>query len=268
MSETTDRYHMTYSQFTSPLSAEMRREVYGEDIGQNSWLTAEEQIRFARRAGFDRNTRLLEVGCGSGGPALFLARSLGLSVTGVDINQAGIAAANEAAARAGLAKLARFVCLDGGSGMFPFEDGSFDAAQSIDAINHIPDRTALLHELHRLLKAGGALLYTDPMVLTGAISSEEIAARSSVGVQLLVPPDENERLLEACGFDLVAKENVTANTAMISERWAKARESRRSALVKAEGEEAYERSVRFSRMVHALSSSGRLSRFMFLARRR
>lgn len=45
----TDRYSTTYSQFATALSAEIRREVFGEDIGQNSWLTADEQVRFAHR---------------------------------------------------------------------------------------------------------------------------------------------------------------------------------------------------------------------------
>lgn len=158
---------------------------------------------------------------------------------------------------------ATFVCLDGG-GRFPFPGQSFDAVQSIDAINHIPDRTALLRELHRLLVPGVHLLYTDPVIVTG----EEIATRSSLGFYLFVPPGENERLLKACGFDLVSAEDVTANTAMVSGPLAAAREKRCDALIEMDGVESYEKSVKFQRTVNALSASGRLSRFMFLARRR
>jgi SAM-dependent methyltransferase len=200
MSKTVDdRYSSTYSQFATKLSAEIRREVFGEDIGQNSWLTADEQIRFADKACLTRESRLLEVGCGSGGPAIFLARTIGLSVTGVDINEAGIAAATAAATDAGLGERARFFCLDG-SGRFPFADQSFDAVQSIDAINHISDRPALLKELHRLLKPGGLLLYTDPVIVTGPVTSEEIATRSSLGFYLFLPLGENERMLQACSL--------------------------------------------------------------------
>jgi SAM-dependent methyltransferase len=221
---------------------------------------------FARKSALTRDSHLLEVGCGSGGPAIFLARTVGLTVTGVDINEAGIEAANAGAIAAGVADRAKFICLDGG-GRFPFSDQSFDAVQSIDAINHIPDRTALLVELHRLLRPGGTLLYTDPVVVTGPINSEEIAARSSIGFFLFVPHGENERLLEENGFKIVSTENVTANTAMISARWIEAREKWRAELIEAEGAETYEGSLKFSRAVYALSSSGRLSRFMYLARR-
>ena len=187
MSKSVDRYNTTYSRFATEISARIRREVFGEDIGQNSWLTADEQIAFAEKSGLTRDTHLLEVGCGSGGPALFLARTLGLKVTGIDINEAGITKANAAASDAGIADRAQFICLDG-SGRFPFPDRSFDAIQSIDAVNHIPDRKGLLAELHRVLRPGGTLLYTDPVIITGAVSSEEIAARSSIGFFLFVPP--------------------------------------------------------------------------------
>ena len=266
MSKSVDRYNTTYSRFASALSIEIRREVFGEDIGQNSWTTAEEQIGFARKAGLGPNSHLLEVGCGSGGPAIFLARTLGLTVTGVDINEAGIAAANAAATSAGLSDRAKFICLDGG-GTFPFANQSFDAIQSIDAFNHIPDRRALLTELHRLLRPGGTMLYTDPVVVTGPVSSEEIAARSSIGFFIFMPPGENENILQACGFNLVSAEDVTANMELIAGRWLKARENRRTELIEAEGVETYEGSVKFSRAVTALSKSCRLSRFAFLARR-
>ena len=212
MSTVADHYDTTYSRFTSELNAEMRRDVYGEDIGQHSWVTAEEQISFAKKSGLGSNSHLLEVGCGSGGPAVFLARTLGLTVTGIDINEAGIATAKATLARPAWLIAANFVRHDGGE-TFPFADQSFDAIQSIDAVNHIPDRKALLTELHRLLRPGGTLLYTDPVIVTGPVNSEEIAVRSSIGFFIFMPPGENERLLQECGFDLVSAEDVTANIA-------------------------------------------------------
>lgn len=267
MPKSVDLYNKGYSRFAGDLAAEMRREIYGEDIGQNSWTTADEQLAFAAKSGLTPNSHLLEVGCGSGGPALFLARKIRLTVTGIDINAAGIAAANTAAAAAGLADRAKFICVDGGSRL-PFADGSFDAVQLIDAINHIPDRPALLTELHRLLKPGGTLLYTDPVIVTGPVSNEELAIRSSIGFFLFVPPGENERVLKSSGFELMRSEDVTENTAMTSAGWVSARERFRDRLIAADGLEAYEGTLKFSRAVHALSSSRRLSRFMFLARRK
>jgi hypothetical protein len=41
------------------------------------------------------------------------------------------------------------------------------------------------------------------MILTGALSNEELATRSSIGFYLFVPPGENERVIRDAGFDLV-----------------------------------------------------------------
>jgi hypothetical protein len=68
------------SNFNSELSVRIRNEVFGEDIGQNSWTTAKEQIGFAKKSGLRSESHLLEVGCGAGGPALFLAKTAGVTV--------------------------------------------------------------------------------------------------------------------------------------------------------------------------------------------
>lgn len=266
MAERVDYYGTTYREFESDLSSRIRRHVFGEDIGQNSWLTAAELDSFAQRAGFGPKTELLEVGCGSGGPALYLARRLGLTVTGIDINEAGIAAGTAAADAAGLSSRARFLLHDGGTRL-GFADQSFDGAVLFDAINHIPDRPALLRELHRLLRPGGILLYTDPVVITGPVSAEELAARSSIGHFVFMPPGENETMLRLAGFDLLLVEDATANTALISSRWIEARNLWRDQLIARDGRDAVDGAIRFSEAVHALSSSRRLSRFAYMARR-
>src|SRR5215218_593167 len=50
----------------------IRSLTYGDDVGQSGWLTAEELERFARSLELDSGSRLLDVGCGAGGPVLRL----------------------------------------------------------------------------------------------------------------------------------------------------------------------------------------------------
>ena len=261
-----DYYSTSFGDFSASVLAEIRREVYGRDIGQHSWLTAEQQEHFANLAGFTRDTRLLEVGCGSGGPALFLCESIGLSVTGIDSNESGIASANAEAARRNLSARASFRCLDG-AGTLPFDDASFDAIECIDAINHLPDRARVLAEWRRVLKRGGTLLYTDPVVVTGAVTAEEIALRSAIGFFAFVPPGKNEQLLADAGFDLLKTEDTTDDEAMISHHRLTAREKRRDALIGIEGVDTFAATQTFLSTVHALSDSRRLSRVMYLARK-
>src|SRR6476659_9922321 len=103
MSQPVGGYSTTYSLFDDAVSAELRREIYGEDIGQNSWLTANEYRNWLTWLNLTPEAHLLEVGCGSGGPALFLARETGAQVTGVDIDAHGVAQANRMAQELGIA---------------------------------------------------------------------------------------------------------------------------------------------------------------------
>ena len=114
-------YGPQYARFESGLAARMRREVYGEDIGQQGWRTAAEQAEIADLvlAGPDR--RVLDVGCGSGGPSLALVARSGCRLTGLDAEAAGIAHAEHQASARGFADRATFAVLDCG-GRLPFED--------------------------------------------------------------------------------------------------------------------------------------------------
>ena len=51
-------------------------------------------------------------------------------------------------------------------GSLPFDDATFDVVTCIDAINHFPDRLAVLREWHRVLKSGSRLLFTDSVTVT------------------------------------------------------------------------------------------------------
>jgi SAM-dependent methyltransferase len=136
----------------------------------------------------------LDVGCGSGGPALFLARQAGCRVTGVDVSAPGIQAGRTLARRAGLDAKVHFRRADVREPL-PFPDGAFSALVCLDAMCHLPERGRLLGEWRRALRPGGRMLYTDPVVVTGPVSNEELATHSSTGYFEFCPPGVNERLI-------------------------------------------------------------------------
>src|SRR5262245_21131419 len=90
MSESIDLYDNVYGDFGSRAEAAVRQHAFGEDIGQSSWLTATEWLRFADLLAVGNASQVLEVGSGSGGPAVYLAVARGCRVTGVDINEHGV----------------------------------------------------------------------------------------------------------------------------------------------------------------------------------
>jgi SAM-dependent methyltransferase len=260
----TGHYDRHYDAFTSPLFAAIRRETFGEDIGQMSWVTLEEHDRFITWLAVTPGDRVYEPACGTGGPSLRLAQRTGSMVRGVDSNPAAIALARSRAEDEGLQRRVVFECADA-SKRLDEADRSFDAVICLDAINHFPDRHAVLCEWARLLKPGGRLVYTDPVVVTGSLSKDEVLVRASIAFFLFHPPGMNERLLEAAGFDLVAVHDETENVATIASRWRAARQRREVELRRALGDEAFEREQQFFEVAHRVAAERRLSRFAFHA---
>ena len=257
-------YDNVYADFASDAEFAVRHETYGEDLGQSSWLTAREWLEFADQLGIAQGTDVLEVGSGSGGPAVYLADKRGCRVTGVDVNAHGVRNAVALADARGLTDRVRFEAVDA-SRPLPFADESFDAIVSNDAMCHIANRAAVLRDWFRLLRPGGRALFTDAMVLTGPVSQEEIATRSSIGFYIFVPPGANEGMLRDAGFDVRAVQDVTSNAADVASRWHDARARHRDALVAREGATNFEGLQRFLKCVQALSVERRLSRFAYVA---
>lgn len=267
MAERVDLFDSTYSHFTDRVLDAIRKETFGVDIGQNSWVTVDEYERFLSWLDLAAGHHVLEVASGSGGPALYLARTTGCRVTGIDSNESGVATASRMAAEFGEAQNVRFRAADASSRL-PFEEGSFDALLCIDSMNHFPDRLAVLREWHRVLRAGRRAIFTDPVVITGPVTNDELALRSSIGLFLFVPPGVNERLIEQAGFRLIRQEDVTGNAALIAGRWHQARQAHKEDLLRIEGEERFEGLQRFFEAVHSLTSERRLSRIAYLAEKR
>jgi SAM-dependent methyltransferase len=264
MPERTDLFDSTYSHFTDEVLAAVRKETFGEDIGQNSWTTVDEYERFITWLGVARNHHVLEVASGSGGPALFLARAARCRVTGIDSNEAGVATGTDAVNRAGMNEQVRFNLADA-TARLPFDDDSFDGLICIDSMNHFPDRLAVLREWCRVLRPRHRAVFTDPIVVTGPITNDEVALRSSIGLFVFVPSGLNDALIQQAGFRLVRQEDVSENAVLVAGRWHDARDAHQDDLTRIEGEERFEGLQRFFEAVHRLTRERRLSRIAYVA---
>jgi len=257
-------YGAQYARFAGELAREMRREVYGVDLGQQGWRTMAEQALIAELLRCGPGRHVLDIACGSGGPSLDLVERSGCRLTGIDVEAAAIAFAEAEAASRDLADRASFVARDCG-GRLPFADGAFDAVLCVDAVNHLAERFATLAEWARLLDRGGRLLFTDPLVLTGAVCQDELAIRASLGFYLVVPPGLNETAIAAAGLTLLRCEDSTTAEAEIATRWHHARARRRDRLEAEEGAAFFAQRQRFLATTAELAGSGRLSRFLYAA---
>ena len=262
MSNQVDLYNSTYGNFQKQVLAEIRKETYGEDIGQNSWITTDEYDQFYSWLNLSAEDHLLEIASGSGGPALYLAKKFKCRITGLDINEEGVKTANQQALDAKITG-AKFQLADVNQRL-PFDAEAFDAVMCTDSMNHFRDRPGYLKEWHRVLKPGKRALFTDPVVITGPVSNEELAARSNIGFFLFVPLETTEEFIKEAGFKLIRRENVTGNIELTSGRWHASRQKHKDDLIKIEGQERFDGLQTFFATVHKLTSERRLSRFAFL----
>ena len=104
--------------------------------------------------------RLLDLGSGSGTDSLVAALQIGPegTVTGIDMTPEMLEKARAGAARLGLEHVS-FV--EGEVERLPFADASFDVVISNGVIDLIPDKDAVLSEVHRVLVSGGRVQLAD-----------------------------------------------------------------------------------------------------------
>jgi len=107
----------------------------------------------ALRLGLKPGMKVLDVGCGVGGPMMEISRFSGASVVGINNNAYQVSRGERHIKAAGLSSIASII--KGDFMNIPFPDESFDSIYAIEAICHAPDKVGIYKELHRVLKPGG-----------------------------------------------------------------------------------------------------------------
>ncbi|MEE2968906.1 MAG: methyltransferase domain-containing protein [Pseudomonadota bacterium] len=156
--------------------------------------------------------RVLDVGCGIGGPARYITRKFGCHVTGVDLTAEYIRAAEVLTAQMGLSDQMDFECADALA--LPFADQSFDAVWSQNVSMNIPDSLALYREFHRVLKPGGKAFMAEMAQGPGGDLHFPVPWARKPEISFLQSPDEMRQNVLDAGFEIV---DFTDDTGIVME---------------------------------------------------
>ena len=117
--------------------------------------TAELADRLPVKAGH----HLVDIGCGLGGPARYMAKRFGCKVSGIDITPPWVDAGNRLTALVGMEKQVRIELGDGQR--LPYEDATFDGGYAQHVTMNVADRAAFYGEAFRVLKPGAYFALTE-----------------------------------------------------------------------------------------------------------
>jgi ubiquinone/menaquinone biosynthesis C-methylase UbiE len=220
-------------------SAHFQAHREGEYVGQESFISADEVLDLARAAGVEAGRRVLDLCCGSGGPALHLARQTGCLIVGVDRSSEAIHLARKSAEHQGLDRHASFIVADA---LYPpIDAASFDAVLLYETMLAIEDKQRLVRVVRKLLRRGGRFGLTFE---EGRPLSSAERRRVPEGEEVwLIPESEFRGLLEAAGFRIRQVEDHTATHAEVVGRLAAAFRRDPEPIVAALGSRAYDELV-------------------------
>ena len=138
------------------------REVYGDDYPEeanpDSFVTITDLRTIAKNLNIGPGKTFIDLGCGRGGPGLWIARETGANYVGIDFSESAIKQANHRSVDFKIEGTSIFQVGDMYSLDFP--ENSFDGAVSIDVISFLPDPLAAIKEAARILRSKAIFAFT------------------------------------------------------------------------------------------------------------
>ncbi|KAI1279366.1 delta(24)-sterol C-methyltransferase [Xylaria sp. FL0933] len=160
----------------------------------------------AANMGIRNHMKVLDIGCGVGGPAREMVRFTGCHVTGLNISEYQLKRADNYSKRDGLSQKLKFV--HGDFMAMPFPDSSFDAVYAFEATVHAPSLQGVYSEIRRVLKPGGVVGIYE-WLMTNEYDNNNLAHRriridieQAFGISNMVKISECLGAIESAGLEL------------------------------------------------------------------
>ena len=142
--------------------------------------------------------RLVDIGCGLGGPARYLAERFGCEVEGIDITEPFVVAGNRLTEMVGLTE--RVTIRHGDGQSLPYEDRRFDGGYTQHVTMNVADRESFFREAFRVLKPGAFFALTEHGLGEVGDPHHPLPWSEDGSGEFLMRPSETVALLERVGF--------------------------------------------------------------------
>ena len=168
---------------------------------------ARHEYLLASRGGFMPGQRVLDIGCGVGGPMRSIARFTQANIIGINNNAYQIGLGKRHNARAGLSEQCSFLKTDFMS--MPIKNEEYDGAYAIEATCHASNKTACFSEIFRVLKPGGVFVGYEWIMTKkyDSTNAEQRAIKHGIELGDALPDLETAEkvlaALKAAGFEIV-----------------------------------------------------------------
>ncbi|MEI9809375.1 MAG: class I SAM-dependent methyltransferase [Bacteroidota bacterium] len=162
----------------------------------------------ASHAGLQQDMKILDVGCGVGGPCRLLADEYGCFTTGIDITQEYIRTATLLSELTGLQDRTNFIQAD--ALQLPFENNRFDRVWTQHVQMNIENKKKFYAEISRVLKPGGKFIYYDIFSINNEVIHFPVPWAEMASISYLVTTDELHNILGTSGLDIIETTDQTA----------------------------------------------------------
>lgn len=218
-----------------------------------------------RELGLTAGAQVLDIGAGFGGPARWLAQTIGAHVTAIELQEDMNAIASDLTRRCGLSEMVSH--LQGDVLKVPLEAGAFDAAVSWLALYHIPNRTALFPKVHAAIKPGGAIWIEDLYQRGPFTDAEQAHLNGMMAASTMQTQEAYIDELAAAGFTEIVFTDHTEDWAAFTGNRLAAFTEGSDAYIARQGQATYDALAEFYTVIHGLLADGHVGGTQISARR-
>lgn len=256
-----EAFDLEYRQGLLPAMQMIERTVCGCDYGSTAWTTRDEADWIAAALELQPGVGLLEIGAGSGWPALYLGRESGCDVVLTDLPLEGLGIARERAGRDELSGSCVVACAD--AAHLPFGDDGFDVINHSDVLCCLIEKHEVLSECLRVIRPGGRMAFSVLHIPPGLPSGDHARALATAP-EFVETDTDYAALLDQTGWALLDRRDLTGAFKDSCQRRLQLETELRAELEPVMGRAAFEaRQDKFQRRIPVLEQ-GHLRRELFL----